>query len=43
MFGFKGLETVEIAGAIVFGIIFGFGLPQGIFDKLSREKHNKIQ
>ena len=41
MFGFKGLETVEIAGAIVFGIIFGFGLPQGIFDQLSREKHNK--
>lgn len=32
--GFKGLETLEIAGAIVFGIIFGFGIPQALFHKL---------
>ena len=38
MSGFKGLETLEIAGAIVFGIIFGFGIPQGWFHKLSPEK-----
>lgn len=35
MSGFKGLETLEIAGAIVFGIIFGFGIPQKLFHKLS--------
>ena len=35
MSGFKGLETLEIAGAIVFGIIFGFGIPQRWFHKLS--------
>lgn len=34
MSGFKGLETLEIAGAIVFGIIFGFGIPQRWFRKL---------
>lgn len=35
MSGFKGLETLEIAGAIVFGIIFGFGIPQSLFHKLA--------
>ena len=38
MSGFKGLETLEIAGAIVFGIIFGFGIPQWVFRKLFPEK-----
>ena len=38
MFGLKGLETIEIAGAIVFGIIFGFGIPQSVFHKLSPQK-----
>ncbi len=38
MSGYKGLETLEIAGAIVFGIIFGFGIPQWIFHKLSPQK-----
>jgi len=38
MSGFKGLETLEIAGAIVFGIIFGFGIPQRLFHKLSPRK-----
>ena len=38
MSGSKGLETLEIAGAIVFGIIFGFGIPQGWFHKLSPER-----
>lgn len=36
--GYKGLETLEIAGAIVFGIIFGFGIPQSLFHKLSPRK-----
>ena len=30
----KGLETFEIACAIVFGIIFGFSVPQKFFQKL---------
>ena len=38
MSGFKGLETLEIAGAIVFGIIFGFGIPQWLFHKLAPQK-----
>ncbi len=38
MSGIKGLETLEIAGAIVFGIIFGFGIPQALFHKLSPRK-----
>lgn len=38
MSGFKGLETLEVAGAIVFGIIFGFGIPQWLFHKLSPKK-----
>lgn len=36
----KGLETLEIAGAIVFGIIFGFGIPQKLFHRLSPKKIN---
>ncbi len=40
MFGFKGLETLEVAGAMVFGIIFGFGIPQALFHKLSPRKPN---
>lgn len=40
MSGYKGLETLEIAGAIVFGIIFGFGIPQSLFHRLSPHKVN---
>lgn len=39
MSGYKGLETLEIAGAIVFGIIFGFGIPQALFRRLSELRH----
>ena len=38
MSSFKGLETLEVAGAMVFGIIFGFGIPQALFHKLSPKK-----
>lgn len=31
----KGSETIEVAIAIVFGIIFGFALPQAIFNKIT--------
>lgn len=31
----KGLQTFEIAGAIVIGIIFGFAIPQSLFRNLS--------
>lgn len=35
MSGAKCLETLYIAGAIVFGIIFGFGIPQTLFRLLA--------
>ena len=34
----KGIETFEVAGAIVLGIIFGFGIPQSLFNLL-KPKH----
>lgn len=34
----KGLETFEIALAIVFGIIFGFAIPEALFHKLHRRQ-----
>lgn len=34
--GAKAIETFELAGAIVFGIIFGFGIPQKLFQKLRK-------
>ena len=33
-FAAKGAETIIIAGSIVFGIVFGFALPQRIFNAL---------
>ena len=35
-FAAKGAETIIIAGSIVFGIVFGFSLPQSIFNGLPR-------
>ena len=32
----KGIETFKIAGAIVFGIIFGLALPQSWFNRLGK-------
>lgn len=37
-FSSYGMETVKVAGAIVLGIIFGFGLPQNWFNKLQRNR-----
>lgn len=34
--GAKAIETFELAGAIVFGIIFGFAIPQKLFQKLRK-------
>lgn len=34
----KGMETFEIAAAIVFGIIFAFAIPQALFNKLYLKK-----
>ena len=31
-----GMETIKVAGAIVLGIVFGFGLPQSWFNALQR-------
>lgn len=33
-----GMETIKVAGAIVLGITFGFGLPQSWFNALQRIK-----
>lgn len=41
MFSYKGAETLEIAIAIVFGIIFGFAIPQAVFNKISELIANK--
>lgn len=35
MFGNVGAETLEVAIAIVFGIIFGSAIPQAVFNKLT--------
>ena len=34
----KAMETFEYAGAIVLGILFGFGIPQSLFNKLKPSK-----
>ena len=31
-----GMETIKVAGAIVLGIVFGFGLPQSWLNALQR-------
>jgi uncharacterized membrane protein YjjB (DUF3815 family) len=36
LFSAKGLETLEIALSIVFGIIFGFAIPQALFLRLGQ-------
>lgn len=38
LFSAKGLETFEIALAIVFGIIFGFAIPEAIFHRYRNQK-----
>lgn len=38
MLSSKGSEALEVALAIVFGIIFGFGIPQKVFAKLFSPK-----
>ena len=37
----KGLETFEIALAIVFGIIFGFSIPEALFHKWESRKNRR--
>ena len=39
--GAKGLETFEIAGGIVLGIIFGFVLPKSMFSSRSSSSLDK--
>ena len=36
-----GMETIKVAGAIVLGIVFGFGLPQSWFNALQRIQKKK--
>ena len=38
LFAAKGADTLIIAGAIAFGIVFGFSLPQSFFNALPRLK-----
>lgn len=40
-FAAKGAQTIIIAGSIVFGIIFGFALPQRAFNALAQIRHRK--
>lgn len=40
-FAAKGAETLIVAGSIVFGIVFGFSLPQSIFNALPHIKKKK--
>lgn len=40
-FAYYGLNTFEVAAAIVFGIIFGFAIPQSIFHKLGYRRDQK--
>ena len=37
-FSTKGVETFLIAGSISLGIVFGFAVPQSIFNALQKEK-----
>ena len=37
----KGIEPFEVAGAIVLGIIFGFGIPQSLFNLLRKNNRHK--
>ena len=39
MSSLKGIETFEVAGAIVPGIIFGFAIPQKLFHKIGALMH----
>lgn len=39
-FAAKGAETVLVAGSIAFGIVFGFSLPQSIFNAMGRLRRN---
>ncbi|MGN1204531.1 MAG: threonine/serine exporter family protein [Lachnospiraceae bacterium] len=34
-----GISTIKVAGSIVLGIIFGFALPQSLFNRLSEMIH----
>lgn len=43
LFADKGLETFEIALAIVFGIIFGFAIPQALFARLHKKSKQRGQ
>ena len=38
-FASKGAETIIIAGSIVFGIVFGFSLPQSLFNTIGKIFH----
>ena len=40
-FAAKGAETIIIAGSIVFGIVFGFSLPQSFFNALAQIRRKK--
>ena len=41
MFSQYGISTIKVAGAIVLGIIFGFSIPQSLFNGLSRLVHSR--
>ena len=41
-FAAKGAETIIIAGSIAFGIVFGFSLPQSMFNALAQIRRKAV-
>ena len=41
-FAAKGAETIIIAGSIAFGIVFGFSLPQSLFNALAQFRRKTV-
>lgn len=41
-FAAKGAETIIIAGSIAFGIVFGFSLPQSMFNALAQIRRKTV-
>lgn len=40
-FSKAGIDTIKVAGSIVLGIIFGFAIPQSVFNALYRKERKR--
>lgn len=43
LFSKSGMDTIKVAGSIVLGIIFGFAIPQNLFNALQKIRSEKKQ